>query len=145
MTVSAYIDTSALIKRFITEPGTAQVEAFVATAKHRLTLSSLSITEFRSVMKRRLRLGTADSVFVRKANEQLSIEIASGALGFLAIDAALFNLAGDLIEQLDSPLAALDAMHLACAKTAGCSMMVSADKQLLRAAQEAGLEVFDLS
>jgi predicted nucleic acid-binding protein len=50
-----------------------------------------------------------------------------------------------LIEGLTTQLGALDAMHLACAKTANCELMVSADKQLLRASNEAGLNIFDLN
>jgi predicted nucleic acid-binding protein len=141
----AYVDTSALMKRFVTEDRTAEMEAFALDNEYRLAISSLTVAEFRSVLKRRLRMGTVDAPFVTKATEQLAIEIASSALAFQAIDAGLFNLAGDLIERLNAPLGTLDALHLACAKTARCTLMVSADKQLLRAAREAELSVLDLS
>ena len=141
----AYVDTSALVKRFVSEDRTAEMEAFALDNEYRLTISSLTVAEFRSVLKRRLRMGTVDAPFVTKATEQLAIEIASSALAFQAIDAGLFNLAGDLIERLDAPLGTLDALHLACAKTARCTLMVSADKQLLRAAEEAEMQILDLS
>ena len=145
MTAPAYVDTSAFIKRYLTEDRTADMEAFAMDVKHRMAISSLTLTEFRSVMKRRLRMGAVGSDFVGKATQQLLKEIAGGTLRFHAIDAATFNLAGDLIERLDSPLGTLDALHLACAKATGAVLMVSADKQLLRASQEAGLEILDLS
>ena len=141
----AYVDTSAFMKRFVTEARTPDMEAFVLANEYRLVISSLAITEFRSVLKRRLRMGTLDSPFAVKATEQLSIEVASGAVAFQAIDGAIFNLAGDLIDRLNAPLATLDALHLACAKTARCILMVSADRQLLAAAEEAELQTLDLS
>ena len=141
----AYVDTSALMKRYVLEDRTDEMEALAVGNAYRLMISSLTVTEFRSVLKRRLRSGSVGTAFVAKATEQLAIEIASGALGFHAIDGSTFNMAGDLIERLGAPLATLDALHLACAKTARCALMVSADKQLLRAAEEAELSILDLS
>lgn len=114
-------------------------------AKYRMAISSLTVTEFRSVLRRRLRMGTVGLDFVGKATHQLLKEIAAGALRFHAVDGATFNLAGDLIERLESPLGTPDALHLACAKACGAVLMVSADKQLLRASREAGLQILDLS
>jgi len=145
MSEAAYIDTSAFIKRFLNEDRTSDMEAFAMAAQYRMAISSLTVTEFRSVLRRRSRMGTVGLDFVGKATQQLLKEIAGGALRFHAIDGATFNLAGDLIERLGSPLATLDALHLACAKACGAVIMVSADKQLLRASQEAGLEILDLS
>ena len=76
---------------------------------------------------------------------RIMTELATDALAFHAIDASLFDLAGSLIERLQSPLGTLDALHLACAKATRAALLVSADKQLLRAAQEAELAVLDLS
>ena len=141
----AYIDTSAFVKRFIVEPGSMEVETLIASQQYRLTISSLSLTEIRAVLKRQLRLGVITALHARKAVEQTSIELASNALGFLAVDGAIFNLAGDIIENLAAPLGTLDAVHLASAKAARCEVMITADKQLLRAAVEAGLNVVDLT
>ena len=141
----AYVDTSALMKRFVAEERTADMEDFMLADEHRIVISSLVVTEFRSVLKRRLRMGTLTVAFAAKATEQLAIEIARGVMAFLAIDSAIFNLAGDLIQRLQAPLATLDAIHLAAAKTARCGVLVSADRQLLTAAREAELEVLDLS
>lgn len=141
----AYIDTSAFVKRFVSEPGSAQVEALIANNGYRFALSSLSLTEIRAVLKRRTRLGQISQQHARKALEQTSLELASNALAFQAVDAALLNFAGDLIENLAAPLGTLDAIHLACAKVAGCEVMISADKQLLKAATESGLQAIDVA
>ena len=142
---SAYIDTSAFIKRFIVESGSAEVEALIATQQYRLTLSSLSLTEIRSVLKRQQRLGVITVTHALKAIEQIAIELASNALAFQAVDGSIFNLAGDMIDNLTAPLGTLDAVHLASAKAARCEFMITADRQLLRAASEAGLRVVDLT
>lgn len=141
----AYVDTSAFIKRFIDEKGTAEIESFIADQRYKLVLSSLSIVELKSVLKRKVRLAEVNEAIAGSINEQISIEISSQALGFHTIDAATFELAGNLIQRLASSLGTLDAIHLACARTAYCTMMVSADKQLLRASSEAGLQTLDLS
>ena len=141
----AYVDTSAFLKRFLLESHSSEMEALATSSQYQLAISSLTVTEFRSVMKRNQRLGITSAAFRHKACEQLLQEIASGALRFHTIDAAIFSLAGELIEGLSSPLATLDAIHLACAKAAGAVLMVSSDRQLLRAAVESSMEIVDLS
>ena len=141
----AYVDTSAYLKRFLTEARSADMEAFVAANDFELAISSLSVTEFRAVLKRRLLLGAISELFYQKATEQLQQEIASGALQLYSITAATFNLASEIIDGLSSPLGTLDALHLACAKAAGSALMVSGDRQLLRASRESGLQIVDFS
>ena len=140
----AYVDTSAFVKRFLPEARTEDMDELAESKEYRLAISSLVVTELRSVFKRNQRLGRINDNFVQQATQQLHTEIASGGLRFHAIDAAIFNLAGDLISRLTSPLATLDAVHLACAQATGADIMVSADLQLLRAAAEAGLKTLSL-
>ena len=140
----AYVDTSAFIKRFLREARTDDMDELAESNDYRLAISSLVVTELRSVFKRNMRLGLLNDVFVQQATQQLHTEIASGGLRFHAMDASIFNLAGDLISRLESPLATLDALHLACAQATGADLMVSADVQLLRASSEAGLKTLNL-
>ena len=65
----AYIDTSAFIKRFVSELGSAQIEALIASNLYRVALSSLSLTEIRAVLKRLTRLGQISELHARKALE----------------------------------------------------------------------------
>ena len=141
----AYIDTSAFMKRFISEARSDDIDALLNSDQYRPAISSLTVTEFRSVLKRRQRENSINSSFANKAVSQLFEEIASGALRFHAIDAAIFNLAGELIDKLTAPLGTLDALHLACAKATGADVMISSDKQLLRAAFEADMQIIDFS
>jgi predicted nucleic acid-binding protein len=140
----AYVDTSAFIKRFLREARTEDMDELAESNDYRLAISSLVVTELRSVFKRNQRLGLLNDTFVQQATQQLHTEIASGGLRFHAMDAAIFNLAGDLISRLASPLGTLDALHLACAQATGADLMVSADLQLLRASEEAGLKTLNL-
>ncbi len=133
------------MKRFITEAHSDAIDTLLQSDQYRLVVSSLTVTEFRSVLKRRLRENTINSVFAGKAIRQLLEEIASGALRCHAINSAIFNLAGELIDSLAAPLGILDALHLACAKAAGAGAMISSDKQLLRAAVEADMQIVDFS
>ena len=133
------------MKRFITEARSDDIDTLLNSDKYRPAISSLTVTEFRSVLKRRQRDNLIISSFANKAVNQLLVEIASGALRFHAIDAAIFNLAGELIDKLTAPLGTLDALHLACAKATGATVMISADKRLLRAAFEADMQIIDFS
>ena len=133
------------MKRFLTETRSDDIDTLLNSDKYRPAISSLTVTEFRSVLKRRQRENLIIASFANKAVSQLLEEIASGALRFHAIDAAIFNLAGELIDKLTAPLGTLDALHLACAKATGAAVMISSDKQLLRAAFEADMEIIDFS
>jgi uncharacterized protein len=141
----AYVDTSAFIKRFIEEPGTAQIERFIAEQRYTLVLSSLSMVEIKSVLKRKVMNKEVAPETAKSIKELINLEIASQSLGFQIIDAGTFERTGHLIEGLTTQLGTLDAIHLACAKSASCELMVSADKQLLRASSEAGFDIFDLN
>ena len=133
------------MKRFLTEARSDDIDTLLNSDKYRPAISSLTVTEFRSVLKRRQRENLVISSFANKAVSQLLEEIASGALRFHAIDAAIFNLASELIDKLTAPLGTLDALHLACAKASGAAVMICADKQLLRAAFEADMQIIDFS
>lgn len=141
----AYVDTSAYLKRFLVEPRSDDMDAFVAANDYQLAISSLSVVEFRAVLKRRLLLGAISGLFYQKATEQLQQEIANGSLQLYPVTAATFNLASEIIDGLSSPLGTLDALHLACAKALGSALMVSGDRQLLRASKESGLQTVDFS
>ncbi len=141
----AYIDTSAFVKRFLVEVHTPAIEAFIADNQYSLMVSSLSLVELTCVLKRKLRLGEVAQQLVALIHEQVHMELASRALNLHVVEPSTFELASSLIERLASPLSSLDGIHLASAKAAQCSMMVSADKQLVRAAHELGLQVLDVT
>ncbi len=145
MKALAYIDTSALAKRFVREVKTPELEAFLMSDSHQCVLSSLSLTELKSVLRRRLRENSITHEVVQLSEQQVMLELARGTWKYLAISEAVFGYASELIEQLATPLGTLDAIHLACARTANCELMVSADRQLLKASAVAGMKILDMS
>ena len=68
----AYVDTSAYLKRFLAEARSDDMEAFVAANNFQLAISSLSVTEFRAVLKRRLLLGRSARCFIKKRTSNCS-------------------------------------------------------------------------
>ena len=97
------------------------------------------------MLQRRKRESQISDEVVRLAQQQVMLELAQGSWHYLAITEPIFVYAGELVEQLKCPLGTLDAIHLACAKTSRCELMLSADRQLLRAASEAGLLIMNVS
>ena len=145
MRTLAYIDTSALAKRFVSEVKTPELEAFLMSDSHQCVLSSLSLTELKSVLRRRLREHAITNKVMQLSEQQVMLELARGTWKYFPISEAIFSYAGELIEQLATPLGTLDAIHLACARTADCELMVSADRQLLKASKLAGMKTLDMS
>lgn len=145
----AYVDTSALVKRFVGEARSLDMESFLIAGSHRCALSSLSLTELKTVLRRRQQdPNVAQKITphtAQQAYSQVLMELAQSTWHFQQISESIFTYAGELVDQLSTQLGALDALHLACAKTARCTLMVSADKQLLRASAEMGLQTLDLS
>jgi predicted nucleic acid-binding protein len=145
MLALAYVDTSALAKRFVNELRSLDMEQFLVAGSHRCVLSSLSLTELKAVLRRRSRSGDITEAMSRLGYAQVLQELARGTWQYQPVGEAIFTLAGELADRLDSVLGTLDAIHLAGAKAANCQLMVSADRQLLRASRECGLETLDLS
>jgi len=111
---------------------------------HQCVLSALSLTELKSVLQRRQREPQISDEVVRVAQQPVMLELAQGSWYYLAIAEPILVFAGKLMETLQSPIGTLDAIRLACAKTSRCELMLSADRQLLRAAIKAGLQTMNL-
>jgi predicted nucleic acid-binding protein len=142
-----YLETSALVKLYVYEPGTERLLALAASdAGHRFTILSIAQVEFRSAIRRRQRSGeipasTADELiesFQRHSEGKFLIQPFSDSL----IDLALALIDG-------YALRGYDAMHLAgymllrsSSGTEGPTFVCS-DKALLSAARNEGCAVLD--
>ena len=111
MRALAYVDTSALAKRFVSEAKTLEMEAFLLADSYQCMLSSLSLTELKSVLRRRLRENTITHEVLQLSEQQVSLELARGTWKYFAISEAVFSYAGELIEQLATPIGTLDAIQ----------------------------------
>lgn len=143
--MAVYVDTSALVKRYIHEPTSAAFDAFVAATADDLFISPLTITEFESVLQRRLRQRDFDKTFMKKAQSLFSNDMAAALWQVQAFEPAAFQDAVRLIRDSGVPLATLDALHLGSALQYGCTHIATSDTQLARAAQRSGLVIHDFS
>lgn len=132
--MKTFFDSSAFAKRFVDESGSDDVEA-LCDSTTALGLSVLCVPEILSALNRRLREGTLVRRQYAMAKRRLFEDIR---------DAEIVNLTGrvvmssvDVLEE--SPVRAMDALHIACALEWRAELFVSADLRQLRAAEMAGL------
>ena len=130
----AYLDTSALAKWYLNEAGS---EAFVEFLQglDSAVISSLSVTEMRSLLSRRRRMGdlSVELEFVLFA--ALLDDIDRGWLQRYPLDDARFAEATNLIARYpEHPLRTLDALHLTVAADLAVSIVATADGVMADAA-----------
>lgn len=137
-----YLDTSAVLKRYLSEPLSAEFDAFALAGGHEFMISALVITEITSALARRVRNRDVDPGFADVARQRFQDDLMFCHWGLIEFQASMFSHAATLISTLPLPLSTLDALHLACALDAPADALATADKQLAVAADHAGLQVF---
>jgi len=141
-----YLDSSALVKRYVDEVGSAWLHSLVAPdAGHLLITSRITTVEVNAALARRRREAAlsladyADSVQAFRYDTQARYNL-------VELDAAISDLARDLVDR--HPLRAYDAVQLASAAEANRILrtmslsplvFVSADKRLVATAGAEGL------
>lgn len=135
-----YADTSALIKRYLIEPFSAEFEALLAEGA--MAISRLTIVEVRCALARRRRNRDIDVLHENRVNAELATDIHAGLLRVCEVEASAFTSAYHLIGRLtDAPLRTLDALHLATAELISASAFATADRIQADAAQALGFAV----
>lgn len=136
-----YIDTSALLKRYLPERNSdAFDEWFVAATP--ASVSRLTFVEVRSALARRRREQTLNAAQEASAMNELRIDVQDGVLAVQPGADHHFVDAFHLIDRLDSvPLRTLDALHLAIAGASGATTLATADAVMRRAAEALGMNV----
>jgi uncharacterized protein len=136
-----YIDTSALLKGYVVEPGTS---AFVAWFAEEAVpfVSPLAVVEFKCAVRRRERAGALTHGRAETILARLDSQLADESLGRLAWRDQAFQSARELIDRV-APIAlrALDALHLALAVQHRCSGFATADRAQADAARRLGMVV----
>lgn len=143
-----YFDTSALIKRYVQEPGTPWVLGLVATKPRGLLLTArITVVETYSALARRRRELSVAPEDLDLAVREFSADTAS-EYEFVELDSALVAVARDLVDRY--PLRAYDAVQLASAIIANRALhtvrrarltFVSADDRLVKVAAAEGMIV----
>lgn len=134
-----YVDTSALVKRYVEEPGSAAFDDFCAAADMDLVISPLVATEFTGTLQKRVRTGEVTPRYASQARRRFHDEVVSGGWRLIEFESATFIRASELMIGLGVPLATLDALHLACALLNQAGSMATADRQLAAASRKAKL------
>ena len=143
---SVYLDTSALIKLYVEEEGTARVLGLVAgTDGGQAVILDLALIECRSAVRRREREGDISRADADRILDRLEVDASSSYL-VQPSNSAVIEEAARLIDRY--PLRAYDAIQLA-----GCVVVragvpagvtfVCADVQLCVAAGQEGLAVLN--
>ena len=136
-----YADTSALIKRYLAEPGSSTFdELFLSRGP--MAISRLNFVEIRCALARRRRNGQIDASLETDALKELHADLHDGALVLHAVTDSQLSAAFHLIESLlPLPLRSLDALHLAIARDIAADEFATADKIQADAAAALGLTV----
>ena len=137
----AYLDTSALAKWYLNEAGS---EAFVEFLQglDSAVISSLSVTEMRSLLSRRRRMGDLSVELESVLFAALLDDIDRGWLQRYPLDDARFAEATNLIARYpEHPLRTLGALHLTVAADLAVSIVATADGVMADAALSMGLQV----
>lgn len=140
MNALIYLDTSALIKRYVPEKNSrAFDEWFVAHAP--CAISRLTFVEVRSTLARKRREKVIGEIQEREALNELRTDLQDGVLTVFPGSDAHFVEAFHLIDRLAAlPLRTLDALHLAIARLETSERLATADRVMLQAAQALGIE-----
>ena len=139
LAVEPYIDTSALTKRYIAEPGSDDVDRFLKTWP-RAFISRLVVVEFRCVLGRRLRAGELDPGYERAALADFADDVYRGHFQVEPLADRHAVSAYDLVGQLSGQsLRPLDALHLAIAQSLGAALLATADRGMALAAEALGI------
>ncbi len=133
--MKAFLDSSALAKRYVEEKGSDDVQAILRDATS-LGLAVLSIPEVISALCRRKR--------ERLLSERQYVEATNSLLADAA-DAFVVNINEQVVSSCirvleTSSLRAADAIHIACAIEWGAELFVSSDAKQLQTARHLGLE-----
>jgi hypothetical protein len=133
--MKAYLDSSAFAKRFIEEIGSDGVESICAQASE-LGLSVICMPEIISALNRRHREHSLTRAQYHVAKKRLLDDVRDADIIFLT--PTVIGSAIMILEE--SPVRAMDALHVACALEWGAELFASSDKQQLQAAKRAGMK-----
>jgi predicted nucleic acid-binding protein len=139
-----FFDTSALVKRYYEESGTAVVDDLVEDPDHEVVITSLSIIETVSAFRRKQ---NRDDLDADRVSTLLSgfFEEALSEFVVLPMDESYHQFSFDLVLKVD--LRTLDSLQLSAALStvteSSAPTFVSADVDLLAVAADRGLETLN--
>lgn len=140
-----YFDSSALLKLYLPEPGSDELDRAVE-GRDDLLASDLTVTEIVSALARRVRDGALSSEQARVVHRSLVAGLDAGPYGHVDLDRGIHRDAERLLlDRRDVGLRATDALHLALAISARAGTIATFDRRLGAAARAVGLGTYPVS
>jgi predicted nucleic acid-binding protein len=137
--LTVFLDSSALAKRYVREPGSDRVDEILLAASS-LGVSMISVTEIVSALYRRRRERKLSPSQYLKAKRAFFEDVADANL--INVTEATVERAVRLLEQW--PLRSADSLQVASAAEWAADLFVSADRQQCSAARAFGLQVEEI-
>jgi hypothetical protein len=131
-----FFDSSAFVKRYVSEPGTEAVLAWCDRASE-IGLSGIALPEIVSAFCRLRREGKIDDTQYRQLKSLLLADIEDAAICDLTPDV----LAQSIASLETNVLRGMDAIHIGSAVSLKADVFISADQRQCDAATRAGLRV----
>jgi predicted nucleic acid-binding protein len=141
-----FLDTSALVKLYVQEPGTDQLLHLIGDyPENRFAVLAISVVELRSAIRRRQRAGDIEASVTIAVLESVQRHMESRFLR-QAVNDTVIDTALEMIDRY--ALRAYDAVQLAgclviCRTAADAFTFVCSDHRLLEAARSEQLKVLD--
>jgi uncharacterized protein len=138
------VDTSALAKRYLVEPGSAWVQTWInLTAGNYVVISELATIEFVSLLARHVRAGVLTPVNFTHLRNDFNAHVKM-QYRIIPLKKRLLNRAKQLVAK--HPLRTLDAIQLASALVSAQTLnltptFISADRKLLATASAEGFPI----
>ena len=139
---AVYCDTSALLKLYLPEPGSDELNRTVE-GRDDLLVSDLAVTELVSALSRRLRQGALTRELARRVQHAVVGGLDGGLYRRVELTRDVHRRAEHFLLSLrETQLRAADALHLALATSARAASMASFDARLGAAARAIGLVTY---
>jgi uncharacterized protein len=137
-----YCDTSALLKLYLPEPGSAELNV-VLEGRDDVLVSDLAVTEIISAVARRLHQGSITRDAARRLQHAILARLDDGGYHRVELTREIHRRAEHLLlTRRDATLRAADALHLGLATTARAGSLATFDARLATAARAVGLAVY---
>ena len=144
-----FFDTSAVVKHYRAEVGSARVDALLAEAGARHFISTLCVVELHSVLARLVRVGQIAAAGFHLARARFLADIVAGLWQIVPVSTAQYHHAQQLLVRhgLGRGVRTLDALQLgaalSCHALGPLDAFVCADANLAHVAAAEGLPVIN--
>ncbi len=136
--IKSFLDTSVITAYYCPEARSTRVQRLL-TRTDRPVISPLVEVEFYCVIARKVRSGEINKSACQRIFTEFKRHVAESRFEVIPIEASEYALAQRCIEDLSTPLRAVDALHLATASTHNI-VLVTADRDLAMAAKRFGFK-----